>query len=72
MMCKGGDREVRRNHMAHIRSPAISEEEEAVTYLLDIPESIFKLHTNSTDMIVRFQGTSPSVQESGYSDLPQG
>ena len=47
MMCIDFAREIRQNHMSHIRSPAISEEA-AVTYLLDIPESIFKLHIKST------------------------
>ena len=49
-MCIAGTREIRRNHMSHICSHAISEED-AVTYLLDIPESIFKLHLKSTDIL---------------------
>ena len=43
-----GAREIRRNHMSHIRSLAISEEE-AATYLLAIPEKIFTLQ--STDIL---------------------
>ena len=44
-----GAREIRRNHMAYIRSPAIPEE--AVKYLLDKSERIFKLHLKSTDIL---------------------
>ena len=38
--------------MSHIRNQAISEEK-AVTYLLEIPEKILKLHIKSTDILSR-------------------
>ena len=41
---------MRRNHTAHFRRSAITEGE-AVTYLLDIPEKVFKLHIKSTDIL---------------------
>ena len=50
-MCIPGAREIRRFHMAHIRNPSVTEEEEAVTYLLGIPEKIFTLHIKSTNIL---------------------
>ena len=49
-MCIAGSREIPRNYMAHISGPVTSEEK-AATYLLDIPESIFKLHIKSMDIL---------------------
>ena len=49
-ICIEGPREMCRIHMSLIRNPAISEEE-AATYLLNIPEKIFKLHIKSTDKL---------------------
>ena len=53
-MSTEGAMEIRRNHMSHILSPAMSEEETA-RYFLDIPEKILKLHKKSTDVLCGFR-----------------